>query len=290
MLNVVLKAAGWLLALLAGAALVVAPALLTRSSAMAGVNNCHPASKCSSSSTTTTSSTSTTTTSTTITLTGSQEAQLQGNTYHLQANEWGSSAPFAITNTDGNPDFTVSKSQLNNTGGTPGAYPSLYKGCHWNSCTASSNLPLHASTVEAGGHVTSSETTTPPSSGAWDDAYDIWWNSAQSGGCNSCGSHLEMMIWLGHTSAVNPCCTEVAANVPIGGYTYNVFVDGSIVVYALARPATAISFDLGPIAADATARGYLPSGWWLLDIESGFEIWQGGVGAQVNAFDVTASP
>jgi hypothetical protein len=55
----------------------------------------------------------------------------------------------------------------------------------------------------------------------------------------------------------------------------------------MTTPQTAVaSLDLGPLAADAIARGYMTGAWWLLDVEYGFEPWQGGQGLQVNSFSV----
>jgi hypothetical protein len=86
----------------------------------------------------------------TQTVTGMQVAQLDGNKYHLQADEWGSSAPFSITN-DFGLDFSVASSSIDNaTTGAPGAYPSLYRGCHWGDCTASSGMPVLVTTGRAG--------------------------------------------------------------------------------------------------------------------------------------------
>jgi hypothetical protein len=39
--------------------------------------------------------------------------------------------------TDGNADFTVANSSIANaTNGEPGAYPSIYQGCHWGNCSS----------------------------------------------------------------------------------------------------------------------------------------------------------
>jgi len=43
------------------------------------------------------------------------------------------------------------------------------------------------------------------------------------------------------------------------------------------------NLDLGPLAADAVARGYMPSMWYLIDVEAGFELWQGGAGLAANS-------
>jgi hypothetical protein len=226
--------------------------------------------------------------STTQTLTGSQSRQIVNNTYHVQANEWDSSAPFAVAN-DGCPDFSVTQSQIAQSGGAPGAYPSLYKGCHWGNCTSNSGLPLQAGTIQQGGKVTTSANTTTITTGAWDDSYDIWWNPASNATNNSSG--LEMMIWLTKRGSVQPAGSVVASNVNIGGRTYNVWKGGSspggTVSYVLTSPATSVTqLDLGPLAADAVARGYMTAAWSLLDVEFGFEPWQGGAGLKVNSFNV----
>src|ERR1700759_3263113 len=72
----------------------------------------------------------------TSTLCNSQTAAVAGGAYTVQNNEWGSGASECIT-TDGNADFSVANSSINNaTNGAHGGYPSLYKGCHWGACTS----------------------------------------------------------------------------------------------------------------------------------------------------------
>src|ERR1700727_3891902 len=65
-----------------------------------------------------------------------QTASVSGGTYIVQNNEFDSSASECVT-TDGNADFTVANSAISNsTSGSPGAYPSIYQGCHWGSCSS----------------------------------------------------------------------------------------------------------------------------------------------------------
>jgi cellulose 1,4-beta-cellobiosidase len=223
-----------------------------------------------------------------MTLTGFQVAQLQGNTYHLQANEWGSSAPFSIT-TDGCPDFRIATSQINKaTNGPPGAYPSLYKGCHWGNCTANSGLPRTVTEVETPGTVTTSATTTTVTTGVWSSVYDIWWHPTST---TSGGGQLEMMIWLTKLGSIQPAGAVVARNVAIGGQTYDVWKGGAspggTASYVLTSPTTSITnLDLGPVAADAASRGYMNASWFLISVEFGFEPWQGGVGLAVDSFRI----
>jgi len=172
------------------------------------------------------------------------------------------------------------------TDGKPGAFPSLYKGCHWGACTSGSGLPVKVSTVERGGAVTTSYASQTISTGAWDDAYDIFYTASPADTQQS-GSSMEMMVWLTHNGPVQPSGWVVAEDVSIGGTAYDIWWDGYTVTYVLASPAQSVSrLDLGPLAADAVARGYLPASWYLIDVEAGFEIWQGGTGLAASSFSV----
>jgi cellulase/cellobiase CelA1 len=44
--------------------------------------------------------------------------------------------------------------------------------------------------------------------------------------------------------------------------------------------------DLAPLVSDAVSRGYTKTSWYLIDIEAGFELWQGGAGLATNSFSV----
>ena len=228
-----------------------------------------------------------------ITLSGSQSASVLNDVYHLQANEWASSAPFSVTSNSCAQFQIASSSISNSTSGPPGAYPSLYRGCHWGNCTSNSGLPLTVSSVETPGTLTTSFDTSVITGGAWDDSYDIWWNAASATSNNS-SNGLEMMIWLSHLGPVQPAGSVVASNVNIGGQSYNVWHAGSspggTVSFVLTTPANSVTnLDLGPLATDAVARGYMLNSWYLIDVEAGFEPWIGGQGLQVNSFSVCDS-
>ncbi|MGB6770819.1 MAG: hypothetical protein WBF51_02285 [Candidatus Dormiibacterota bacterium] len=220
-------------------------------------------------------------------------AQLLGGTYHLQANEYSSSAPFeATSNACSELDIATSEISQTQPYGKPGGYPSLYKGCHWNDCTLASGLPIEVSALTPG-VVTTTDATTTVSSGAWDDAYDIWFNSTASG-TQGTTSGLEMMVWLDHYGGVQPAGAVVASDVVVGGNTYDVWYRaggsaGGTVSYELVSPMSSLSFDLAPLAADAVSRGYLPGAWYLIDVEAGFELWHGGQGLAIRSFSVTVA-
>ena len=226
-------------------------------------------------------------------LCNSQTAAAGGGSYIVQNNEWNSGASECIT-TDGNPDFTVANSAISNaTNGAPGGYPSIYQGCHWGKCGSGglAATPVQASNLGTG-KVTTSWSTTQTGSGAYDVAYDIWFNrTATTTGQPNC---MELMVWLNHNGSVQPFGAQVAANVSIGGHPYNVWEGAqsswNTVSYMMTTGTTSVSsLDVGQLAQDAISRGYMPSSCWLIDVEAGFELWQGGAGLATNSFSVNVN-
>jgi hypothetical protein len=226
----------------------------------------------------------------TTTLCNLQTASAGGGSYLVQNDEWNSSAAECVT-TDGGADFTVANSSISNaTDGAPGGYPSIYQGCHWGECSSGglAATPVQASALSTG-KVTTSWSTTQTGSGAYDAAYDIWFNkTATTTGQPNC---MELMVWLNHQGSVQPFGSEVATSVSIGGHSYNVWEGanafGDTVSYALTTGATSVTnLDIGPLAQDAIGRGYMTSSCYLIDVEAGFELWQGGAGLATKSFSV----
>jgi cellulase/cellobiase CelA1 len=214
-----------------------------------------------------------------------------GGSYIVQNNEYDSSASECVT-TDGNADFTVANSGISNsTSGSPGAYPSIYQGCHWGNCSAGglSTTPIQVSNLTAGKVTTNWSTTQPGGSSDYDVAYDIWFNQTPTTSGQPNGT--EMMVWLNHNGPVQPFGSEVASNVSVGGHTYNIW-EGTqsvwnTVTYDMTSPATSVSnLDIGTLTQDMVNRGYTKSSWYLIDVEAGFELWQGGAGLATNSFSV----
>jgi cellulose 1,4-beta-cellobiosidase len=224
------------------------------------------------------------------TLCNEATASVASGAYIVQNNEYDSSASECVS-TDGGADFNVANSGIaNSTSGSPGSYPSIYAGCHWGLCSSGglSSNPIQESSLKTG-EVTSSWNTTQTGSGAYDVAYDIWFNkTATTSGQPNC---TEIMVWLNHNGSVQPFGSTVASNVNVGGTTYNVWEGGQsswdTVSYVMTSPATSVSnLDMAPIAQDAVSRGYMSSSCYLIDIEAGFELWQGGAGLATNSFSV----
>jgi cellulose 1,4-beta-cellobiosidase len=231
---------------------------------------------------------------TATTLCQEQTATVSGGPYIVQNNEFDSSAPECVS-TDGGDDFTVANSSISNaTNGSPGAYPSVYQGCHWGNCSSGGLTanPIVVSSLTSGSVTTNWSTTQPGGSSAYDAAYDIWFNQTPSTTGQPNGS--ELMVWLNHNGSVQPFGSEVASNVGVDGTNYNIW-EGSqsswnTVTYEMTSPATSVSnLDIGSLAQDMVNRGYTKSSWYLIDVEAGFELWQGGAGLRTNSFSVTVN-
>jgi cellulose 1,4-beta-cellobiosidase len=58
----------------------------------------------------------------------------------------------------------------------------------------------------------------------------------------------------------------------------------------MTTPGSSVSgLDIGTLTQDAVSRGYTQTSWFLIDVEAGFELWQGGAGLATNSFSVSVS-
>jgi cellulose 1,4-beta-cellobiosidase len=208
--------------------------------------------------------------------------------YMIQNNEWNSTATQCVTYTGGTA-WNVSTANFNlTTSGPPATYPSIYKGCHWGLCTSNSGLPIQVSNL---GSATSSWSTTQPGSGAYDVAYDIWFNSTPTTTGQPDGT--EIMIWLNSRGGVQPFGSQTGtAN--LAGMNWNVWTGNQtswkIISYVLNPGGTSLTnLDVKALINDAVSRGSLNASNYLLDAEAGFEIWQGGQGLATNSFSFSAT-
>ena len=227
-------------------------------------------------------------------------------------------AGVTVSNTDDNNDFTVTNGANVATDGQPEAYPSIYAGNHWTH--RSSYDPFYNSSGDA--YVTvadlndefysviTTDVTTPTTSGGtWDDAYDIWFSNSTTGYQNQgTDEGLEVMIWL--DSSGNPQPRGYNGNKPVDTGVYmsdglgpfNVYWDpptGSAasgnysdgtLTFELASGSVSQADDLNleDVAVEASvAHSYLPTSWYLIGVEAGFETWQDGSGSKLDNFNVT---
>jgi cellulose 1,4-beta-cellobiosidase len=212
---------------------------------------------------------------------------VDGGVYMVQNNEWGSGARecLAVGHRGG---FTVTRSAIaNSTSGAPGGYPSIYRGCHWGTCTPRSGLPVPVSRLLSPRTVTTSWATAQAGTGAYDVAYDIWFNRAP--GTSGQPDGAELMIWLNHNGPVRPFGSQVST-AAIGGRSYEVWFGKqawNTISYSMVTRTTSVrDLDIGQFAADALRRGYIRKSWYLIDVEAGFELWQGGAGLATDSLAV----
>jgi len=225
---------------------------------------------------------------------GLHAVTVAGGNYVVDSNEYGSDDSECVS-TNGGPDFTVADSGIDSDTGGPDAYPSIYAGCHWGLCSwgGLSTGPLRVSALKPG-MLTTDWSTTQPDDGVYDASYDVWFNStpetiALRPDCS------ELMVWLNHTGQVRPFGDLEASDVTVDGRTYDVYngqqANWNTVSYELTTGVTSVhDLDIGSLALDAVNRGFLPSSCYLIDVEAGFELWQGGQGLATNSFSVQAGP
>jgi hypothetical protein len=206
---------------------------------------------------------------------------VHGKEYVVQANEWNSKQIQCLSVNE--TAFAVTEANFSlPSAGPPASFPSIYKGCHWGNCTDRSGLPALVSTLPA---VPSHWTVTSAASGAYDIAYDLWFNQTATASGQPNGT--ELMIWLDHAGGVQPAGSRIAA-VLIGGAVWDVWkgpMSGwTYTAYVRQMPVDSVDLDLREFVQDALVRGTINPAWYLIDVEAGFEIWQGGSGLATRSF------
>jgi hypothetical protein len=225
---------------------------------------------------------------------------VDGNAYRVENNKFNpaaSSQSECISIDTATTNFSVTNSSIAvATNDAPGGYPSIYQGCHWGTCSDNSVLPLQISNIAS---ATSSWSTTQPnpaasSSDAWDVAYDLWFNHASFTGTRPDG--VELMIWLNHRGPPQPEGAPLPNTLTINGITYQVWENASAsppyIAYVMTQGTASVSnLNLMAIINDATFnQHFIDPSLFLISVEAGFEIWNGGTGLATNAFFFSATP
>jgi hypothetical protein len=208
---------------------------------------------------------------------------INGKEYVVQNNAWNTDETQCI-DAKGTA-FTVTQGHFDlATNGPPATYPAIFKGCHWANCTQASGMPVQVSALPA--VVSSWSLTIPATGGAFDAAYDVWFNRTPSTGGQPDGT--ELMIWLDHGGGVQPAGSKVAT-VTIDGASWDLWMgkmeSWKYVAY-VRQPAThqVDNLDIRAFTQDSVTRGYIDPSNYLIAIEAGFEIWKGGAGFATQSF------
>jgi hypothetical protein len=210
--------------------------------------------------------------------------------YIIKNNNYGGTAE-CLSNSNGGANFTVTSSAAENASPqAPAAYAEIFRGCHWGVCTANSGLPLQVSSL---GNPTTNWNTTQGASGEWDVTYDVWFNRTATTSGQPNGA--ELMIWL--NSKGTAAIPAGAPKVTIDGTRYY-FIESMRTSGTASWPllsykpvnagTTSVSkLKINGFVQDSETRGYILPSMYLISVEAGFEIWNGGVGLETNSFSLT---
>jgi hypothetical protein len=228
--------------------------------------------------------------------------------FNVQVGEWGSMAHYCVT-ASGTGAFSIGTSEVNNDPSMPAAYSAIYMGCHWSTCSpqnafATGPYPTGTLTVQADNpysqhplgpyDLTSGIDTTQSATGVWQTMYDIWFNTTDTIPSGQ-PAGLELIVILNRNPVLTTCAAPMHTNYPVGGINYD--VSGCLgdpangtpnkLFYVMDTPVNSItSINLVSLFRDAISEGYLDPNWYLVSIESGFEVYSGGQGLYVNGFGI----
>jgi hypothetical protein len=198
-----------------------------------------------------------------------------------QNNLWGADTPQCISVSGDGFTLTTSKA-AKPTNGAPASYPSLFWGCHYGNCT-SGFTPIKAADPRFA-RVSTSVEFGYVDSGAYDAAYDIWFDpTARTNGQNT---GAELMIWLNHRGGVQPVGSKIAT-VRLADADWDVWsgnIGWNVVSYVRTTASTKLSTAVSTFYADAVRRGLAQDAWFLTSVQAGFEPWSGGEGLTVSSF------
>lgn len=189
---------------------------------------------------------------------------------------WGDSAAQSVA-TAGPDGFKVTASSHNKSGGVA-AYPSIYHGSWPSAQYQTGTVWPRAIKAISYWHATA-HTSGPPTKG--DIAWDIWLGTS-----STTHDALELMIWL--WGNVDPIGSKVAT-ISSSGQSWDVWYGNStgtptVSYLATAQPGSVDDLDLAALLDDAIARGYAKASQYLTSVQFGSEIWIGGTGFTLSAY------
>lgn len=204
--------------------------------------------------------------------------------YVVQNNRYGSGAEQCINVTDAGFSITAQQGSAP-TNGAPVSFPSIYVGCHYNTCSPGTNLPMQVSRISSA----TSTVSNTYAGGTYNAAYDIWLDPApKTDGVNQ----MELMIWLDRQGPIQPIGSPVGA-LAVAGRSWDVWSGGNgsnnVITYVSPAPISSLSFSVLDFINDARGRAAITGEWFLTSIQAGFEPWNGGVGLAANSFSAVVT-
>jgi hypothetical protein len=211
----------------------------------------------------------------------------RGGQYILRNDNFGGRAE-CLTNSDQAPNFTVTRSAANSRGPEAMAFPFLLYGCSYGLCTAGSALPAPVSRLR---QVSASWSIDARAPGLWNAAFDLWFGRTRAAAQGQ-ATGGEVMVWLDTRNypalPVRPVWVDNHRwyvyhwEAKLGGKHWN------YIQFRAVRPVTSVNkLSLLWIIDRAVRMGLISRRWWMLNVESGFEIWRGGQGLATRSFSTS---
>lgn len=219
-----------------------------------------------------------------------------GHEYFMQVNEWNSMDPQTMSY--GGPFVFKMTEQMGmgSTSGSPAGFPSVFIGANSNHVTSGSNLPKQVSAL---GSVLTTWTWNDNGSlgdqttNIFNATYDVWFSTSPEGEPSAFGpSGGFLMVWLHKPTKAQPIGSIKSSGVTIPGVPgkWNVWIgkNGKVpcISYVATETTKSLSYDLNAFIKDAVANRpeTIQSAWYLTNVFTGFEIWQGGVNLESTSF------
>jgi Glycosyl hydrolase family 12 len=209
--------------------------------------------------------------------------------YAVRDAYWRGQRPQCLVNRGHLTNFQVAQRPGFDPAGRVVAYPDIFRGCIWTICSPRSYLPRPVSAV---GRPVATWHTSERAPGTWNAAFDIWFGKKRmiTGQANG----AELMIWLNEHGG---CCAlqHGAPKVRIDGQlwwlshwrTRHGGVSWNYIQFRrVNRTWNVTNLKLYLFIRRIKALGLLRSGWWLENVEAGFELWTGGHGLATTQYEV----
>jgi hypothetical protein len=182
------------------------------------------------------------------------------------------------------PHFLVSLQAVRYRHREPVAFPDVFMGCAWGVCTAGSDMPVRVSALR---RPATSWHTSLQARGTWNAAYDIWFGKHDM--MTNQANGAELMIWL----SIRGLAGVRAPILRIDNARWYLLhwiasqngTSWNYIQFRRVHPVSGVSdLQLAPFIRAAERLGWIRPSWWLLNIEAGFEIWNGGRGLTTRSF------
>ncbi|MGI5350291.1 GH12 family glycosyl hydrolase domain-containing protein [Streptomyces sp. CA-250714] len=209
-----------------------------------------------------------------------QFGKVEVGKYIVQNNVWNQVGAQCINTTDSGFEVTKAEGQVP-TNGAPKSYPSIFNGCHYDTCSPGTKLPARISSISSAPTTATFGTAADATHNA---AYDIWLDpEPKKGGVNA----VEIMVWANKSGPIQPIGSKTGT-ATVAGSTWEIWEGNNgtskVISYVAPSAMEKVSFDAKEFISDANSRGFGESSWYLTSIQAGFEPWKGGAGLKLDSF------